>query len=416
MSGGGIAKIGEMALVAMAAPEVATMFASDAAPAAIDATASGSGGIGSLLNQTTQGVLNGTAAANPYALSAPGANTLSGINLAGNLTPGMGATASADALTSQLAQGALNPLDQIKQGVLNQITQGALNQTTQGAGMDKSALGNNLTQEFWNSQFAPTTQAAVPPTDPMYSGAAGTEAASSSSAIPTQSEQYSLSQMPTGLSNQQSGIGKLLAWAQANPAQAAAMGLGANYLFNKMATPNYLPGYTPPSAASYGLGRTLAAGYQPVRPMAGGGLTVGAGSVPTQGVAPSDLMQKPNQGAGLDSLAAQYGISPQMVSQARQTYGFSAGGPTEMAVGGKLLSGHGDGMSDSIKANISGSQEARLGDGEFVVPADVVSHLGNGSTDAGAKQLYSMMDKVRKARTGRKAQGRQINPQQYMPA
>ena len=104
-----------MALVAMAAPEVATMFASDAAPAAIDATASGSGGIGSLLNQTTQGVLNGTAAANPYALSAPGANTLSGINLAGNLTPGMGATASADALTSQLAQGALNPLDQIKQ-------------------------------------------------------------------------------------------------------------------------------------------------------------------------------------------------------------------------------------------------------------------------------------------------------------
>jgi hypothetical protein len=207
-----------------------------------------------------------------------------------------------------------------------------------------------------------------------------------------------------------------LKWAQENPAQAAAMGLGANYLFNKMATPNYLPGYTPPSAASYGLGRTLAAGYQPVRPMAGGGLTVGAGSVPTQGVAPSDLMQKPNQGAGLDSLAAQYGISPQMVSQARQTYGFSAGGPTEMAVGGKLLSGHGDGMSDSIKANISGSQEARLGDGEFVVPADVVSHLGNGSTDAGAKQLYSMMDKVRKARTGRKAQGRQINPQQYMPA
>ena len=183
-----------------------------------------------------------------------------------------------------------------------------------------------------------------------------------------------------------------------------------------MATPNYLPGYTPPSAASYGLGRTLAAGYQPVRPMAGGGLTVGAGSVPTQGVAPSDLMQKPNQGAGLDSLAAQYGISPQMVSQARQTYGFSAGGPTEMAVGGKLLSGHGDGMSDSIKANISGSQEARLGDGEFVVAADVVSGLGNGSTDAGAKQLYSMMDKVRKARTGRKAQGRQINPQQYMPA
>ena len=401
MSGGGIAKIGEMALIGMAAPQLATMFASDAAPAVIDATASGAGGIGSL----TSGVNLGSVTGSDLSAAYDPAGTLPGSSVA-----------SASPLQSR---GIGSLLDQTKQGVLNQITQGALDQTTQGAGMDKSALGANLTPEFWNSQFgsnAPTSVGGAAATDPMYSGAAGTEAASSSSAIPTQSEQYSLSQMPTGSSNQQSGVGGLLKWVQENPAQAAAMGLGANYLFNKMATPNYLPGYTPPSAASYGLGRTLAAGYQPVRPMAGGGLTVGAGSVPTQGVAPSDLMQKPNQGAGLDSLAAQYGISPQMVSQARQTYGFSAGGPTEMAVGGKLLSGHGDGMSDSIKANISGSQEARLGDGEFVVAADVVSGLGNGSTDAGAKQLYSMMDKVRKARTGRKAQGRQINPQQYMPA
>jgi len=84
--------------------------------------------------------------------------------------------------------------------------------------------------------------------------------------------------------------------------------------------------------------------------------------------------------------------------------------------GGRMLKGPGDGMSDSIPASISGKQPARLADGEFVVPADVVSHLGNGSTDAGAKQLYSMMDKVRKARTGRKAQGKQINPKKYMPA
>jgi len=84
--------------------------------------------------------------------------------------------------------------------------------------------------------------------------------------------------------------------------------------------------------------------------------------------------------------------------------------------GGRMLKGPGDGMSDSIPATISGRQPARLADGEFVVPADVVSHLGNGSTDAGAKQLYSMMDKVRKARTGKKAQGKQINPSKYMPA
>jgi hypothetical protein len=82
----------------------------------------------------------------------------------------------------------------------------------------------------------------------------------------------------------------------------------------------------------------------------------------------------------------------------------------------RFLSGGGDGMSDSIKASINGDQEARLADGEFVVPADVVSHLGNGSSKAGAKQLYSMMDKVRQARVGTKKQGKQINPRKYLPA
>jgi hypothetical protein len=84
--------------------------------------------------------------------------------------------------------------------------------------------------------------------------------------------------------------------------------------------------------------------------------------------------------------------------------------------GGRMLQGPGDGMSDSIPASISGKRPARLADGEFVVPADVVSHLGNGSTDAGAKQLYSMMDKVRTARTGKKKQARAVTPQKYMPA
>jgi hypothetical protein len=93
-----------------------------------------------------------------------------------------------------------------------------------------------------------------------------------------------------------------------------------------------------------------------------------------------------------------------------QGFHFAAGGDA------RFLSGGGDGMSDSIKARINGAQEARLADGEFVIPADVVSHLGNGSSKAGAKQLYSMMDRARKARTGRKSQGKQINPRKYMPA
>jgi hypothetical protein len=82
----------------------------------------------------------------------------------------------------------------------------------------------------------------------------------------------------------------------------------------------------------------------------------------------------------------------------------------------RFLSGGGDGMSDDIPAVIGNKQPARLADGEFVIPADVVSHLGNGSSKAGAKQLYSMMDKVRSARTGNSKQGKQINPRKYMPA
>jgi hypothetical protein len=85
------------------------------------------------------------------------------------------------------------------------------------------------------------------------------------------------------------------------------------------------------------------------------------------------------------------------------------------AAGGKLLKGPGDGMSDSIVANIAGKQPARLADGEFVVPADVVSHLGNGSTDAGAKHLYKMMDRIRQARTGNSKQGKRINPDKFLP-
>ena len=92
------------------------------------------------------------------------------------------------------------------------------------------------------------------------------------------------------------------------------------------------------------------------------------------------------------------------------------GGYADYARGGRMLKGPGDGMSDSIPATIAGKQPARLANDEFVVSADVVSGLGNGSSDAGAKQLYKMMDRVRAARTGKKAQAKQINPTKYMPA
>ena len=98
---------------------------------------------------------------------------------------------------------------------------------------------------------------------------------------------------------------------------------------------------------------------------------------------------------------------------------FARGGIADLGSysdGGRMLKGGGDGMSDSIPATIGGKQPARLADGEFVIPADVVSGLGNGSTDAGARQLYKMLDRVRKSRTGTKKQGKEIDAQKHMPA
>ena len=90
------------------------------------------------------------------------------------------------------------------------------------------------------------------------------------------------------------------------------------------------------------------------------------------------------------------------------------GGIMEMAKG-RYLRGETDGMADKLNTSIDNQQPAKLSHGEFVIPADVVSHLGNGNSDAGAKKLYQMMDKIRMARTGTKKQGKRINPDKYMP-
>ena len=83
---------------------------------------------------------------------------------------------------------------------------------------------------------------------------------------------------------------------------------------------------------------------------------------------------------------------------------------------GRYLDGKTDGMADEIPAMIDNEQPAMLSDGEFVIPADVVSHLGNGNSDAGAKVLEDMMDRVRKARTGTTKQGPEIDPKEFLPA
>jgi hypothetical protein len=105
-----------------------------------------------------------------------------------------------------------------------------------------------------------------------------------------------------------------------------------------------------------------------------------------------------------------------MQERPKQDYYTSSGALTSSYAKGGYLDGAGDGMSDSIPATIEGKQPARLADGEFVIPADVVSHLGNGSSKAGSKRLYAMLDKVRHARTGNKKQGKEIKAEKYLPA
>jgi hypothetical protein len=92
---------------------------------------------------------------------------------------------------------------------------------------------------------------------------------------------------------------------------------------------------------------------------------------------------------------------------------YASGGIADMAQG-RYLGGATDGMADKIPARIGGKQEAKLSHGEFVIPADVVGHLGNGNSEAGAQRLYAMMDKIRKARTGTTKQGKQINPDKFL--
>lgn len=99
--------------------------------------------------------------------------------------------------------------------------------------------------------------------------------------------------------------------------------------------------------------------------------------------------------------------------------GSDAGGAAEGGLAsmreGRFLRGDGDGMSDEIPASIEGEVDALLSDGEFVIPADVVSHLGNGSSEAGARVLYEMMDRIRKERTGKEEQAKEVPVDKVLP-
>ena len=93
---------------------------------------------------------------------------------------------------------------------------------------------------------------------------------------------------------------------------------------------------------------------------------------------------------------------------------FAEGGLASLAGEQKYLRGSTDGMADKVPATIDDAEPARLSDGEFVIPADVVSHLGNGNSEAGAKYLEQVLAKIRKERTGNPDQGKQIDPRKML--
>jgi hypothetical protein len=158
--------------------------------------------------------------------------------------------------------------------------------------------------------------------------------------------------------------------------------------------------------------------YKPVYAAEGGIMSLAPNGMAMGGVATRPPQTNFANPASYEEGTSQYSMATDPMS-GNIANRMAAGGIASLGSysdGGRMLKGPGDGMSDDIPAMIGKKQPARLADGEFVIPADVVSHLGNGSTDAGAKKLYSMMGKVRKARVGTKKQGKQINPNKYLYA
>jgi hypothetical protein len=135
---------------------------------------------------------------------------------------------------------------------------------------------------------------------------------------------------------------------------------------------------------------------------------------PSQTPASTGIATIPASTAPAESVAA-----PVEVAASGGLMGYARGGIANLggySDGGRLLKGPGDGVSDSIPAMIGKRQPARLADGEFVIPARIVSELGNGSTEAGARKLYAMMDRIKKARSKAKNIAADTKSDKHLPA
>jgi len=134
-----------------------------------------------------------------------------------------------------------------------------------------------------------------------------------------------------------------------------------------------------------------------------------AGEANTAGAREAQTMKTQN-----DAVQAAVAAKRAQQEQEGQQFAMPWQSHQKFAKGGRYLDGPTDGMADKIPSMIDGHQKAALSHGEFVIPADVVSHLGNGNSNAGAQKLYDMMARVRKARTGNPHQGKEINPDKFL--
>ena len=162
----------------------------------------------------------------------------------------------------------------------------------------------------------------------------------------------------------------------------------------------------------------------PYSPQASQGIPMpnrGSG-IPAQGYAMDPLKMQGSPAYNANQAAQQAQLQQIMAAGGMASGGLSGyanGGMSNLggySDGGHLLKGPGDGVSDSIPATIGGKQPARLAEGEFVIPARIVSELGNGSTDAGAKRLYAMMDRIKAKRASTKNIAANTKAYKYLPA
>ena len=402
-------------------------------------------------------------------LSTVGAgSTLAGSGLAGlaNVAP------EAAAQTSAALAEASPTLEATQEAVRNQILNNAVSSSGAGASQVAGNIGNAVSSATPISQLAGNGLGNAPLGAQLATGANALPEAAQLPSMETLARQVpaaeSMASAPTaggngimdwwnGLSSAQKmlygGSGLMAAntlfgpKAGGVPAQQSYSGPLSRFQYDpskfKATAPIQPTPYQPvyQNYQNYADGGMLDAGANPgmmmqgqndplafqstgVERMASGGAPQGAYQIPNHMSAIDSYVAQANSGDMATVMAkAKSGDQNAMIAlnrlQSTPNQNYSGGGISSLGSysdGGRMLKGPGDGMSDDIPATIADKQPARLANDEFVVPADVVSHLGNGSSDAGAKQLYKMMDRVRQARTGNKTQGKEINPDKYMPA